>query len=67
MTRIHYSRSWAVENYVICEYYDIFLRFCIFPEYPYVKEIGTTSESKGPAVYRISLSESEWTGVNFHK
>lgn len=67
MTRNHYSRSWAVENYVMCEYYDVFMRFCMFPEYPYVMEIGVESESKGFAIRRRNVSVPEWTGVNFHK
>lgn len=67
MTRIHYSRSWAVENYVMCEYYDTFMKFCIFPEYPDVGKIGVESESKGFTIRRRNVSAPEWSGTNFHK
>lgn len=67
MTKRSFSRSFAVENRVMCEYYDIFMSFCIFPEYPDVSKIGTVSESKAAAIYRRSVSPTEWTGVNFHK
>lgn len=67
MTKRSFSRSWAMENFVMCEYYDIFMSFCIFPEYPEVREIGTASESKGFAIRRRNVSSPEWTGINFHK
>ena len=68
MTRNHYSRSWAVENLVMCEYYDTFMAYCIFREHPSdVRKIGVESESKGFAIRRRNVSASEWTGINFHK